>query len=179
MVKISQRDFNHDMDRYLGDRVQPKARAKKKMKRVDDSEFESVDREFGKKSFLQRLFSPIFSQDKEDENSIREIDEIEAELDEGIHEVDPAQEEYYEESEPDRRPRMPFISRLKNMFSGSYDEYETYDEVAPDPEPDLINLLKIQQRWLDKLPADKKKEFKTSEDFKTYKEVLKKYELIK
>jgi hypothetical protein len=75
-----------------------------------------------------------------------------------------------------------FFASIKNWFAGSEDieeAEEAEEENAPVLEVDIKEALKIQNKWLMKLPAKTIREFKESEDYARYKEILVKYNLIK
>lgn len=72
------------------------------------------------------------------------------------------------------------FSALKGWLSP---DFEMEDPEGEEEEvlvnEDLKDILKIQNKWLSKLPAEKMREFKESDDYKTYKDTLARYKLIK
>lgn len=53
------------------------------------------------------------------------------------------------------------------------------EEEQPTLPEDVKEAIRTLHRWLEKLPAKRLEEFKASEDFQQYKEVLTKYGLVK
>ncbi len=121
----------------------------------------------------------------------------ETEVDEPEEEVMVEESDDYEELEV---PEPGFLEKLA-MFFGFGEDYEMdeMDEYAemsemedfnPEEyaeeeserlmlEEDVKDVLKIMHDWIEELPADKKKEFKQSEDFEKYKNLLDKMDLLK
>ena len=72
------------------------------------------------------------------------------------------------------------FTKIKSWFEikdGVEEELQEVDEPLVDDE--IRDVLKIQNKWLLKLPKKTIEEFKKSEDYKKYKETLRKYNLIK
>ena len=87
------------------------------------------------------------------------------------------------EEESSHGKKKSVFSRIKEWLSFDENDEEVVDmpqeEVHSLLFDDMKEALKIQNKWLNKLPSDVKKEFKGSEDFKRYKEILEKHNLIK
>jgi len=83
-------------------------------------------------------------------------------------------EEEYEEAEE----KGGFFSGIKKWFSSDVEEV-VEEEYEPELPEDLKDILRIQNKWLKKLPAKEMKLFKESQDYQVYKDVLKRYGLIK
>jgi hypothetical protein len=58
------------------------------------------------------------------------------------------------------------------------DEEEMASTVESGDE-EMKQFLKTMHRWITQLPPEKQQEFKSSEDFKVYTDMLRKYNLIK
>jgi len=89
-----------------------------------------------------------------------------------------------EDVEQEKVIRKPWWVRLKESLFGTKQYYVVEkesllsDEVEEEPlkvPDDIVEIIKIQHRWLLKLSPQKLMEFRNSEDFKRYKEVLEKY----
>ncbi|MFH2020351.1 MAG: hypothetical protein ABIJ34_02990 [archaeon] len=83
--------------------------------------------------------------------------------------------------ENDVKPKG-LLSRIKNWLS--FDDDEDNDDTASEQTQktlpdDLLEALKIQNKWLKQLPSPVIREFKGSDDFKRYKEILDKYGVLK
>lgn len=167
VVIISEKNFNLELDDYLSSR------------RSTEKEEEPNRFFLGFKNFIASL----------NRDSIIKKEEI---MEEIYEEKEPIKEEYVEEDfEEDSKEIMvkePFFLKLKRLFSLKKDinfevEEHLEDEVVEMdtknlPE-DIKDVLRIQNEWLKYLSSYDIKRFKESEDFKTYKEVLSKYNLIK
>jgi len=139
------------MDAYLSKRRKPS----KKRKKTAEKEFREEEKQYYSESFFQKIMNYILGEPiKEEIPEEVEIEEEKKEL-----------EEYNE-----KRDRFSF---LRNIFSS---EKKEEPKIIPD---DIREVLKIQNKWIRKLPSELIKKFKESEDYNNYKETLKKYNLIK
>ncbi|MBN2422441.1 hypothetical protein JXB41_04400 [Candidatus Woesearchaeota archaeon] len=180
MIKITQQEFNKELDRYLSTKVRKGALKKKAESEIiaSDSDFEKESQEFCKERepFYRRIFN-IFMPKKQAE-IIRETENGE-ELDSFQEQTEESKEE--EEIKP--KKEKDIISKILDFFRFTHDEYEEFpaEEYKEQPvlDEDIKKVIKIQHKWINQLTKEKIKEFKKSEDFETYKEVLSKYNLIK
>jgi hypothetical protein len=87
------------------------------------------------------------------------------------------------EAESSHGKKKGVFSMIKEWLSFDDNEEEPSaesEEEMPSPQfEDMKEALKIQNKWLNRLPSDAKKEFKASDDFKRYKSILEKHNLIK
>ncbi len=175
-IAISQKDFNFDMDTYLSKRKKPaaKKKAKPKAEEFEEEELEYYKRE---KNVIDKFLDFILGEAPSAD--VKEIDEIEEEIEE---EIEKEEEEFEQELENmEDEPEKPgFFTKIKKWFMIDDDEvmYEEVDsgEIVNE---EIKEALKIQNRWLSKLPGKEIKKFKESEDYKTYIRILEKYNLIK
>ena len=87
-----------------------------------------------------------------------------------------------DEKQPVTGQRKGFLSSIKGWFSGDEEPVEDNEyaaEKVPEVTDDIKNILKIQNKWLGRLHPEIIKEFKNSDDYQTYKDTLKRYNLIK
>jgi len=76
------------------------------------------------------------------------------------------------------------IEKIKSwLYLDNNNDEEIYEEdeeiVDSDVEDEIKEVLKIQNKWLSRLPNRKIREFKESKDYERYKEILEKYNLIR
>jgi len=159
-----QKNFNEDMESYLSKVKKPPHEEKKKMHEEDEFKEEENEYYSENKSLLQRFLDFIAGTPSEDDVKPEK---------KNIVEMEPEKHEK-------NLPKKGFFSSFKNWFSASEDETGVEKkEEQPVFSQDIKEVLKIQNRWLMKLPQKTIKEFKDSEDYKIYKDTLKKYNLIK
>lgn len=187
MVQISKAGFNKEMDNYLSkvkstesEKKESKKKKKPAEREVEAAEFKEEEKEYytSKKTLFQKaigFFTGEEAKPMQEDKETEDISEEEKEL-----------EEY---SKPDRKKGSVF-SRLKGWFAadddpgdGSQIQKEAKEEDAKTPKEavpaDIKEVLRIQNKWLMRLPAKSIKDFKDSEDYKIYKATLKKYGMIK
>jgi hypothetical protein len=193
-------DFNLDMDNYLR-RIRKKrtdpidyssGKAKvsvdsaEDVQNLPDDEIIIEEREFNgiKKFFLQIFRKRQVGGKYEVEEYEEEIPVVEAE--ELISKVDEEFDEEFEELNEERRSLFNILfSWLKPRtleYEEDFDEETVEKEIASKNSEvlkDAKGVMKSVNYWLNQLDAQKKKEFKNSDDFITYTEFLKKYRLIK
>lgn len=156
MVKIDRSDFNRDMDEYLSGRRQS----------YEDEGSSFMDTLREKFSKMKRKPREITIDDEEEVEETVQIEEVEDE----------------DFDEPVSTPRRSLITWLFRRRSRP-----TFDEVDDDViEPETENneeeyreAIKILHKWVEKLDPQTLNQFKRSEDFQKYKEVLTKLKLIK
>ena len=174
MVNISQKDFNLDMEYYLSKKQPPAKKKSSKMKKpvetTEESDFKEEAEEYysSNKSFLNKVVDFITG-----EPSVVEKDE---DVPEENSEV--TVEDTNEEAE--EKKKRGLFGALRGWLSPDFDVYENA-EIKEEPlvNDDIKEILKIQNRWLSQLPAEKLRDFKKSGDYEVYRETLKKYKLIK
>jgi len=110
----------------------------------------------------------VADEEKVLEEEYEDLEEVEENIDEAKEEVEEKKENIFR--------------RLVNMFSFYKKKREDENIEQEDGESlndDVKETLKILTEWIKKLPPEKMKQFKESDDFVKYKDVLKKYGLIK
>ncbi|MFH0874534.1 MAG: hypothetical protein V1859_01245 [archaeon] len=203
MIKIDslnkQSEVNRELDSYLTGRVSNDEK-KHNEKSLD---FDETDSEFNEEKvpLLKKMFGGekkvVVDNDNESDAveqkpQVKEIEEIEEEVEEEI-------KEEKEEEFSDKDEKKSFFARIFSIFSDddnteeeelneeSFEE-ENEKEHEKDEEDsesdsmisdDVKKLIKLQHKWINKLDLATLEEFKNSEDFAYYKEVLGKYGLIK
>ena len=94
------------------------------------------------------------------------------------HEAEPEEEEFVEEKRDGVFVR--FFRKIGLSGGGSVEEeVEVVEQTDTSHDEDVRMVLKLSYQWLSYLPKSKLDSFKESQDFETYKNVLKKYGLIK
>jgi nucleoside diphosphate kinase len=160
------------METYLSKRMKRPSRkhSKKAVKESTDAEeFKTEEHEYYSegKSFFQKLID--FIAGSEEEISPKDLKKKELEE---------------EEKELCQYPKQKtgLLATIKSWFFVE----DKHEEVVPDEkietpviDEDLKDVLKRLNKWLTKLPKKTITKFKNSEDYKIYKETLKKYNLIK
>jgi hypothetical protein len=143
------------MNSYLSKRRkhEPVKKEKKKKKPVVTEEFNDELKDYGsKKSFFQKVMDFIIGEEITEEETL--------------------------EGEAPKESGKGIFDTIKGWFAT--DEEEEIEELEqPMIEDEIKEVLKIQNKWLLRLPKKTIKEFKDSKDYAIYKETLKKYNLIK
>ncbi len=155
---MRQKEINDDLERYLGSKY-------------------SSD----KKTFTIKVPFIGEGRDRASESGKREKAGLAESYDEGV-EV----EDFYEEGFKEEK-KGGIFEWLSSIFKGKQeDEMEnTLEEESFIPEEknelseDVQEVLKLSFKWLQELRPSKLREFKFSDDFKKYKEVLVKYGIAK
>lgn len=179
MIKISQRDFNWEMDSYLSTRKrgQPgKTRSRETcvQEKIDEQEFlEEEGTLSNKKPWHRKIVDTVFG-----EPNITKV--TEPEKDEEL------EEEFDEFKEDVKKPKGGIFKHVVGwIFADDIPrKKESVQEATSDiKEPalgeDIKEVLKIQHKWLEKLSKKTIKEFRESDDYITYRTVLEKYNLIR
>ena len=167
------------MESYLSKKrreKQPK-KSKPKPKEVEDiEEFQEEEKKyFVRKNILHKILDFISGEKEEiaEEMAEEEIEELEEVAKTEIDELEDELEELEE------RPRLSIVDKIKRWLyiqdEMPLDEVEDREMV----DEEIKTALKIQNKWLSQLSNKKIKEFKDSEDYEKYKEILEKYNLIK
>ncbi|MBN2459327.1 hypothetical protein JXB28_03505 [Candidatus Woesearchaeota archaeon] len=204
MVKIADKDFNKELMGYIGKRRSMEKKgfrirfpSQRKVETVPDVEPGEVKVEYKQPGFLGKLFSFRRGMIKEAERSedlspedMAKLRAMEDDIEETEHKIMEKEEEVREIKQEEeelvqKRESMltSFFSKI-NVFKRRRMDDETEvpeDEIenVPALDPDVINVLKSMHKWLNELPPAKKRDFKNSSDFKDYKAVLEKYELVR
>ncbi|RMF06097.1 hypothetical protein D6764_03130 [Candidatus Woesearchaeota archaeon] len=180
------------LDRYLEERQQSRPtdfiirrkQKEKKIEKVPEIKEDEIVIEEREPTFFERLFG---------RRKKKELELVEDELEEEIEKastLEEMEEEFEELEEAEQiieEKKMSLWRRILEKIKGATVEEEepaveedvVYDEEDFVVPPDLKEVLKIQNEWLKRLPPAALKEFKSSEDFKRYQEILRKYGLIK
>jgi hypothetical protein len=193
-VVVIAKDFNDDLDQYI-EKLRgkdssfkfPSKNSKKttsmskpqKMPELLSEEEVYVEYEepSGFKGWIFGLFgSKNVQKDVEDlpEEVAEELEELEddvEEIDETIEELEEVREGFI--------TRFLQTMRLARRTQQPLTNDELLEEVVPIMDEDVKEVLKILHRWLEKLPPQELKAFKTSQDFSKYKDILEKYDLIR
>jgi len=146
-----------------------KTKSKPKIKEIEDvEEFKEEEKKyFVRKNILHKILDFISGEKQEIEEE--ELQEIEQE------EIEELEEELEELEE---KPRLTIVERIKRWLY-IQDEMPLDEEEKSLVDEEIKTALKIQNKWLSQLSNKKIKEFKESEDYDKYKEILDKYKLIK
>jgi len=125
------------------------------------------------------FFTDIFKTEPkvaEPEESLEEAEELEEEY----KDLEGMEEDVKEVEDEIEEKKASVFKRLFDIFKTEPKE-EIIEEVQDEYtlNEDVKDALKILTGWLKQLPPEKLKRFKESEDFVKYKEILKKYNLIK
>lgn len=195
MVRINQKSFNEDMGRYISSvrskdkkplelfnfgKMLPK---KKFHEEVPDMKEHEVLVENKEPSWLSKVFKGQKISKKEvvsEELSEKEMDELEN-MEEDIENLEYEEENIEQEKEALMSKflkKLRLFSRTKEPTDDDMVE-ECGDAISVEMDGDVRDILKVMHNWLERLPPHEKKQFKMSEDFIKYKELLKRYGLIK
>lgn len=190
MIKISSGSFNSEMDNYLSKVKKPLAPKKpkktkleeeaKEMKAAEDAkDFKVEEKEYytEKKPFFQKIIDFIAGPDDDEEDIMNKEEKAKEEKED--YEDEKELEEYSEKSS-----RKGVFSSIRQWFAGDGEKASETKTAEASPQEhaisdDIKEVIKIQNRWLMKLPVKTIKDFKDSEDYRVYKETLRKYNLIK
>ncbi len=177
VVTIAKKDLNIELDDYIEKR------------RGEDSY--SIGETLGriKGSFSERkitlpslgirnMFRRRIPEEKEYVEETPEEKEEFKEMEEELEHIQEAEDELEEKREGILKN---FFKKLWYSGGRSYEEEDTVleEEQTSQTEEETREVLKSLHKWLESLPADKKSEFKKSEDFQKYKELLEKLGMIK
>jgi hypothetical protein len=165
--------FNGDMDRYLRDRKRDK-----------------VFGSHGKRSWFDKIFAPRqdIPQDDLSRDEASKLERMEHEIEEGavqlkhVHDMEEDLEERQEE-------RVSFYQKLRNLFTREHElehaeerlemREERDEQMEQRVQDDFKALARIQIKWMDRLPTRVKEEFKSSDDYLTYREILQRRGVVK
>lgn len=160
--------------------------AEKKSKKEEEKEEKEMEMEFEEgarqKTFWEKL-KGILVFEKEPEESLEEAGER-TEIEEEVAEAEKAEEpksEIEEEYKEEVQKKDWISSIIDRIFVKTREEEEfeeVSDELAED-EQDMKSIAEISTNVMKMLPPEKLKEFKQSEEFHKFKEILKKRDLIK
>ncbi len=190
---MDQDRFNQEMERYIRER-----------RKLEEEHGEIDTGTVGSGTSLwediKSFFAPdeteevthIEELDEEDEEpdeelSEEEMEKLEEELDENIDEQAEADEPAVEDDLEVPKPTL--VERFFSLFESS-EPAEEFDEFDPEHyaeeeservmfEEDVKEILRIAHDWIEELPGEKLREFKESEDFERYQELLDKLDLLK
>ncbi len=188
-------DFNLDMDNYLRrvrkKRTDPidysngKAKVSKNSTNVNDLPDDEIIIETKEEKGLKKFFISIFKRNKKtDQLELEEEFEEDIPIETADKMIDEVEEEIFDEFENVDNFFKRFFSRIfpRRLDVDDIDE-ELINTQLSEQDSEVLNdakkTFKSINYWLEQLPADKKAEFKNSEDFIVYREFLKKYRLIR
>jgi hypothetical protein len=175
VVKISKFNFNKEMESYIGKRRSggsflskmlgddTKSQERPETYKVDPKTGKSLDKSYNAPKGMPKEEYPTFNEDKPKEESFTEM-----------------------EDEYDNKPG--FFSRIVRIFTVSGPSQDDLDPALVDEEfehsgtpshEEVRQVLKTTVRWLRLIPPEDIADLKDTEDFKRYKDLLRKYDLIK
>ncbi|MFH1506049.1 MAG: hypothetical protein ABIE94_03595 [archaeon] len=196
MVNIDQRSFNDDLGRYISSRRsdekkmpdlfkfsfnKPKRNPEEKVPVMEDHEVVVEPKE---PSWFQQVFGRKKLTDKEieeaEELTPEEMKELEK-VEEDIEEIEREEEVLQEERENLLKRFLKKLRVFESRHKPGEEEMveECGDAISIAMDEDVRETLKILHRWLERLPPHEIKQFKLSEDYIRYKDLLKRYNLIK
>ncbi|USN45767.1 MAG: hypothetical protein H6502_01390 [Candidatus Woesearchaeota archaeon] len=158
-------DFNKELDSYLSSR-----RAVYGL----GLEYKKKQHTKSEKPLWRQLFSRTYT--RNDHLSYQPVAEDVKMMEDELEELETVEEEIEEVRE---NIISRFLRRLRQEKEPVEDELLEVGESKPFLDSEVISVVKILNRQLEKLPPKEMREFKTSSDFLTYKQFLEKYELIK
>lgn len=172
------------MDSYLNKRKkEPSTKTQKPKKEVVEEEFTQEEQEFysKEKSLIQKFLDFISGEKSDDYEEFDSVNNAERVL-ESPDDIESVEDSDYQEEVAQKKG---IIEKIKSWLYLDNDDVEEnmYDnEVEVEQngvEDEIKEVLKIQNRWISKLPNRKIREFKESKDYERYVEILEKYNLIR
>lgn len=103
----------------------------------------------------------------------------------GETKVEETNEEKFDEEYEKKEPKRGVFSKIKQWLSFDENDSDEEEFVKTEEQPasgvneDIKEVLKLQNKWLSKLPSKTIREFKESDDYKRIKALLEKNNLIK
>ncbi len=156
------------------------------------------------RSFWDKIVDFFHFEDEEEQEPVEYQEELSphekkklADMEEAEVDAQNVEDEYKNIEEMDEELDVPepgFLEKLASFLGFGEkvpeDDYKDIEEFNPEQfaeeeseklmfEEDVKEVLKITHKWIERLPAKKKKEFKDSEDFDKYKTLLDKMDLLK
>lgn len=182
VVQIVKPELNKEIDSYIGKRrqeLEPFEISKEKREKMEDYEDETLSKTNQKITLSTLLRRRIPDEEEiEKEQKARKNKEIQ-EIEEEVEDIDEMEDELENEKES-------LFYKLRKMFGGKGKEelYEEAEIEVAEQEQAILDeqvkeTIKILHRWLEQLPPDKLDQFKRSADFARYKELLRKFGMIK
>lgn len=136
-----------------------------------------------KRSFLKRVSS--WWKSKRERSTSDPIDVKEEELEEIEHDIEEIDREEEELEEVREGLMTRFLKLLRKKERYEEEEEEMIEVEAEESEEKegydkevVKELIKLQHKWMDNLPADELSRFKRSDDFDRYVELLEELELV-
>jgi len=174
---MSQEDINDDLGHYIKEKNKKEPFWKKFKTKHNPKE--DVEEEIKEELENAEKNEDIAPEDK------KELEEMEHK----IEEVNEVEERVEEEIDDEREGILQrFFKKLNFGKKNGVDEHDiSYLNEKEDSEENNVTVddeemkefLKSMHSWITKLDPETQKEFKNSEDFEKYTEMLRKYELIK
>ncbi len=178
-INFKRKEYGYELGQADEDKLDEIDELAKEYEELEDIE-EEVKQE--KKSFWSFLTEAFRTKNNDEEINSEDLKEME-DLKEEKEELE---DEYFEleelEDEIEEKKESIFKKISRIFLSG---EKEPREEVVEEVieqyklDEDIKDTFKILTNWIQKLPPVELKNFKKSEDFEKYKEVLKKYNMIK
>lgn len=193
------KSFNDEMDRYLRCRIEPTKKGffsfKQKSRKEcvpDINDTSKIHIERRDEPFIKEFFKNLLKSKK-----TREIEAaIQKEKEEIAHTetLEEMKDEYEEldeiekEIEEEKEMLLTKILRKLRLINNFDEEEKKDDELSPEEQfklqldlvlDDMKKLSKISHKWISRLSKLQLKKFKESDDFKEYKDILKRNKLIK
>lgn len=189
-------DISKDLDKYIaGRRVKREWKFLQKKKPVQE---ESVPEDLSvdsvhvlpkeEEGFWERLFKKKEPQPVSEDLSPEEMQRLDA-MQDGIETIDELEKEHPEAYEQLEEGRETLLDKFFSLFRSYEHQHKlekkeahieyVEEEVIPKIDEDVKEVLKITHKWLNKLGRKEKDNFKKSEDFQKYREILKKYKVAK
>lgn len=184
--KIDRFEFNKDLDKYVGKVSKSNNRfinlndfIKKEKKSVEKTDTEKHDPELielkekkGFSLFLSRILD-VFKTPEDDEEELKESEDITEQIKESDDEIEEDVEEHFEE-EVKKKPKCCFI---KNLFSNN--EVEKLKESNENLLYDLKAVSVFAKDLLEIVPKENLDELKMDGSIDEFKNILKKNNILK
>lgn len=191
---MNQDEFNRDLDNYIGSRrkIKKNKTIKKRQMEASTDEEKKLPEDSSKvymikgkpskfRAFWMGLFSKkeveIEETEKEFEEDLEKIEQKEEKLEENIQEMEA------EEREMEKEKSNTIWKFLSKIFTIRREEEEIQKEIIGEKQTtqmnDIKKLAKISMKYFNMLPREDFEYLKSSEDFREFKEILKKHSLIK
>jgi hypothetical protein len=175
----------------------PKAKKGRVVERVPSRGAEQVQVEYKQPRLLSKLFSfrrgLIKEAERKEELSPQEMAKLKG-MEDDIEDTEKEIVEKEEAVKDIKQEEEVLVQKREGMLTNFFSkmnvfkrrpmttvETESVEYVKEEPvlDQDVVEVIKICHKWLGELTPGKKRSFKASSDFQKYKDVLKKYGLIR
>jgi hypothetical protein len=159
--------MNNEMDRYLRGRRRKKA-------------FAFINQREGGASLWSRLFAPrpLVEEDYTPSEKAQ-LHAMETEIKKGEKKLEQALPSEESELAEMQEERVSLYTKFTRLFQREHKVEDAYEQLETAPvtqdvtaTEDFRKLAQIQMRWLERMPTRVKDEFKESDDYKAYVEIL-------